>query len=69
MKDQVLAKLMEKELTRQELTVNLIPSENYVSREMLAVIGSVLTNKYSEGYAGKRYYPGNTVYDAIDPVC
>ncbi len=68
MKDQALAKFMEKELKRQELTVNLIPSENYISREMLAVIGSVLTNKYSEGYAGKRYYPGNAVYDAMEKL-
>lgn len=66
MKDQALAKLIEKEQKRQELSINLIPSENYVSRDMLSVIGSALTNKYSEGYIGKRYYPGNAVYDAIE---
>lgn len=65
-KDTILEKLMKAELVRQESSINLIPSENYVSREMLAVIGSALTNKYSEGYAGKRYYPGNAVYDAIE---
>ncbi len=67
-KDTVLEKLMRTELARQESSINLIPSENYVSREMFAVIGSALTNKYSEGYAGKRYYPGNAVYDAIEIV-
>lgn len=65
-KDAVLEKLMRTELHRQESSINLIPSENYVSREMLSVIGSALTNKYSEGYAGKRYYPGNAAYDAIE---
>ena len=67
-KDTVLEKLIKAELHRQESSINLIPSENYVSREMLAVVGSALTNKYSEGYAGKRYYPGNAVYDAIETL-
>lgn len=68
MKDSILEKLLQKELARQEGTINLIPSENYVSRDMLAVIGSVLTNKYSEGYIGKRYYPGNALYDALEKL-
>ena len=67
-KDVALEKFMKTELLRQKAQVNLIPSENYVSDEMLAVIGSVLTNKYSEGYIGKRYYPGNTVYDGIEKL-
>ncbi len=68
MKDLILDKLIAAELVRQEGTVNLIPSENYVSREMLSIIGSVLTNKYAEGYAGKRYYPGNDLYDTIETL-
>jgi glycine hydroxymethyltransferase len=67
-KDAVLEKFMKTELLRQKATINLIPSENYVSDEMLSVIGSVLTNKYSEGYAGKRYYPGNAIYDSIEKL-
>lgn len=68
MHDQILEKLLEKELTRQEGVINLIPSENYVSRDMLAVIGSPLTNKYAEGYIGKRYYPGTLWYDALEKL-
>lgn len=67
-KDVALEKFMKTELLRQKAQINLIPSENYVSEEMLAVIGSVLTNKYSEGYIGKRYYPGNFVYDSIEKL-
>ncbi len=67
-KDAVLEKFMKTELLRQKAQINLIPSENYVSDEMLSIIGSVLTNKYSEGYIGKRYYPGNTVYDGIEKL-
>ena len=59
---------MKTELMRQKAHINLIPSENYVSDEMLSVVGSVLTNKYSEGYIGKRYYPGNAVYDGIEKL-
>ena len=46
----------------------MIPSENYVSREVLAALGSVLTNKYSEGYPGKRYYGGQENTDAIETL-
>jgi glycine hydroxymethyltransferase len=65
-KDKVLAKLVTAEIKRQQLTINLIPSENYVSKEILEVLGSPLTNKYSEGYPGKRYYAGNEIYDQIE---
>lgn len=67
-KDITLEKLIKSEFSRQKATINLIPSENYVSDEMLSVIGSVLTNKYSEGYSGKRYYPGNGIYDNIEKL-
>ena len=50
--------LIQKELERQESCINLIASENYVSPDVLNAAGSVLTNKYAEGYPGKRYYGG-----------
>src|SRR3990172_3686291 len=66
MKDKKLNALIDKEIKRQKLTLDLIASENYVSNDVLAVLGSPLTNKYSEGYPGKRYYPGNVYYDEIE---
>lgn len=51
---------------RQAEGLELIPSENYVSREVREAMGSILTNKYSEGYAGKRYYNGNEFIDQIE---
>jgi len=64
--DSELAQLLHKEIERQRFTIDLIPSENIVPLAMLEVIGSPLTNKYSEGYPGKRYYPGNEYYDRIE---
>lgn len=58
-----LIKIEEK---RQKETLNLIASENYVSRAVREAMGSVLTNKYSEGYPGARYYSGNSVIDAVE---
>ncbi|TSC83068.1 MAG: glycine hydroxymethyltransferase [Parcubacteria group bacterium Gr01-1014_19] len=66
MKDKILSNLLKNELQRQKDTLNLIPSENYVSSDILSILGSPLTNKYSEGYPGKRYYPGNQFYDEIE---
>lgn len=60
--------LIEKEKARQKEGLELIASENYVSRAVLAAMGSVLTNKYSEGYPGKRYYGGNQVIDEIESI-
>lgn len=57
---------IEKEKTRQSEGLELIPSENYVSEAVLEAAGSVLTNKYSEGYPGKRYYGGNENVDQIE---
>ena len=54
--DPEIARLIGAEEDRQRDKIRLIPSENYVSRAVLEATGSVLTNKYSEGYAGKRYY-------------
>ncbi|MDP6387946.1 MAG: serine hydroxymethyltransferase [Candidatus Pacebacteria bacterium] len=53
---------------RQTETINLIPSENYVSRAVREASGSVLTNKYSEGYPGKRYYSGQEFADSVERI-
>lgn len=62
-------KLIREEEKREEETINLIPSENYVSGAVLKALGSVFTNKYSEGYPGKRYYGGNEVVDKVEILC
>lgn len=61
-----LKKLIVAETKRQQETIGLIPSENIASPDILAALGSSLTNKYSEGYPGKRYYQGNSVSDEIE---
>ncbi len=58
--------LMSLEKRRQESTINLIASENYASNNVLQAAGSVLTNKYAEGYAGRRYYGGCQVIDEVE---
>lgn len=57
-----------KEIERQENTIELIPSENIVSPSIMEAQGSVLTNKYSEGYPGKRYYGGNEFIDKVEQL-
>lgn len=64
--DSKLEALIKEEAQRQKDGLELIPSENYVSNSMLKVMGSILTNKYSEGYAHKRYYGGNEFIDEIE---
>ncbi len=64
--DKQIQNLIRKECQRQEKMVHLIPSENFVSKEMLAALGSCLTNKYAEGYPGRRYYQGNEFIDKIE---
>lgn len=59
---------LQDELKRQQDGLEMIPSENYVSRAVMEVMGSVLTNKYSEGYPGKRYYGGNENVDVIEQI-
>src|SRR3989344_4652530 len=66
MRDRELFSLIQKETERQQWTLDLIPSENIVSRAVLEAVGSPLINKYSEGYAGKRYYAGNMVADDVE---
>jgi glycine hydroxymethyltransferase len=68
MKDKQIAKLIAEEKKRQKSVVNLIASENYVSKDVLAALGSELTNKYSEGYAHARYYGGNIIIDKIEEI-
>ena len=60
--------LIDREVERQNTTVQLIASENFTSPAVLRASGSVLTNKYSEGYPGKRYYGGNEVIDEVETV-
>lgn len=66
--DPEVAGLVAAEDRRQLETLCLIPSENHVSAAVLAASGSTLTNKYSEGYAGKRYYQGNAVVDDVETL-
>ncbi|MBI5134529.1 MAG: serine hydroxymethyltransferase [Candidatus Taylorbacteria bacterium] len=68
MKDKVVEKLIKAEKARQNKAINLIASENYVSKDVLAALGSELTNKYAEGYSGKRYYGGNSVVDKVEDL-
>ena len=66
--DNDVKKLLSKEKQRQVEGLELIASENYVSEEVLECMGSILTNKYSEGYPGKRYYNGNEYIDEIENI-
>ncbi len=68
MKDIQIEKLIASEEARQRDGLELIPSENYVSRDVLTALGSVFTNKYSEGYPGKRYYGGQDFTDQIEQL-
>jgi glycine hydroxymethyltransferase len=66
--DPQIAALIEAEQARQAGTIKLIPSENYVSRAVLEATGTVLTNKYSEGYPGRRYYEGQQIIDQVESL-
>ena len=66
--DDPVLDLIKREETRQNSTVQLIASENFASPAVMAATGSVLTNKYAEGYPGKRYYGGNAVVDNIEQL-
>lgn len=66
--DARIAQLIASELKRQKETIVLIPSENYTSRAVMEAAGSCLTNKYAEGYPGKRYYNGVRYYDQIEQI-
>ena len=66
--DKEVGKAMEDELLRQQTVLEMIPSENLVSVPVLKAMGSVLTNKYSEGYPHKRYYGGNEFIDEVEDI-
>src|SRR5204863_6450384 len=66
--DPQIADLIQKEQRRQETTLELIASENHVSAAVLEAAGTVLTNKYAEGYPGARYYGGCEFHDRIETL-
>lgn len=66
--DNVVFSAIEKELDRQENSIELIASENFVSMAVLKAQGSILTNKYAEGYPGKRYYDGCEYVDEVEAI-
>ena len=68
MYDEQIFDLIDAEMQRQRDGLELIPSENYVSREVLSAMGSVFTNKYSEGYPGHRYYGGQEFTDQVEAL-
>jgi glycine hydroxymethyltransferase len=68
LKDKELQTILQAEEERQRCGLELIPSENYVSRDVLTALGSVFTNKYSEGYPGKRYYGGQINTDKVETI-
>lgn len=67
-KDKTILRLIEEELNRQRRGIELIASENFVSQQVLDVMGTCLTNKYAEGLPGKRYYGGCEVVDEIEDI-
>ncbi|MBQ3562701.1 MAG: serine hydroxymethyltransferase, partial [Clostridia bacterium] len=66
--DPEVGEAMKKELERQQRNIELIASENFVSPAVMAAMGSVLTNKYAEGYPGKRYYGGCYCVDVVEDL-
>ena len=68
-KDPKIARVLELELRRQQNNLELIASENLVSPEVMATMGSVLTNKYAEGYPGRRHYGGCEYVDMAERIC
>ncbi len=67
--DPQISKLIDKEIERQKTTLEMIPSENHTSPAVREALGSILTDKYAEGYPGKRYYAGLEFYDKIESLC
>ena len=67
--DPEVAEAIEKELDRQRTHIELIASENFVSPAVMAAMGTCLTNKYAEGYPGKRYYGGCEIVDQVEDLC
>lgn len=69
MKDKQIADLIKKETARQKKVINLIASENYVSKDILTALGSIFDNKYAEGYPFARYYGGQENTDKLETLC
>jgi len=67
-RDPEISRLIREEEVRETVKLRLIPSENYASRAVLEATGSVLTNKYSEGYVGRRYYEGQQIIDQVEEL-
>src|SRR5476651_2755574 len=67
-RDKLIFKLLDEEQQRQEEGIELIASENFVSRQVMEAAGSVATNKYAEGLPGKRYYGGCEVVDEVETL-
>ena len=66
--DPELFKILKKEISREESTLELIASENFTSKAVMEMAGSVMTNKYAEGYPGKRYYGGCEFVDKAEEL-
>jgi len=69
MKDKKVESLIKNETKRQKSVINLIPSENYVSKDVLTALGSIFDNKYAEGYPYARYYGGQRYTDELETLC
>jgi len=67
--DSQIAKLIDLETERQRTSLQMIPSENHCSPAVREALGSILTDKYAEGYPGKRYYGGNHIIDMVENLC
>jgi len=68
MRDTAVFRLIDQELHRQQRGIELIASENFASRQVMDAMGSCLTNKYAEGYPGKRYYGGCEIVDQVEQL-
>lgn len=69
MRDKQIENLIKKEEKRQKSIINLIPSENYCSKDVFSALGSIFDNKYAEGYPKARYYGGQTYTDELEELC
>ncbi len=67
-RDKTVFSLINKELARQRHGIELIASENFVSQQVMDAMGTCLTNKYAEGYPGRRYYGGCEVVDEVEQL-
>merc|ERR1712216_766778 len=67
--DPEMSEIIEREKARQWKGLELIPSENFVSKSVMDAVGPIMTNKYSEGYPGARYYGGNEFFDMAESMC